>query len=271
MIRDAALLREESKLISARGRAAELRVAVSAHNEALREAMKGLTQAVEAQESGDTRFKELSDAKTKLEALERDVYNPTKLGLFAKAKANKNAKELMLVGKANDFDESLLIGLPGALSKKPDDRSTFDNMVLQAFESQVMTKVAEAEKSIAEEMPGREARAAVVSSARQAHEAVKDRQTASLNELTAAQTSLREGEGYVREAQRSVQSFGQEIQRLMTSKEHAETRLATFRQGPLAAFQDLRTGSADSHTVIIPETATTCSQPAAEGEDVVMK
>merc|ERR1719262_1863555 len=112
------------------------------------------------------------------------------------------------MGKANSFDESLLVGLPGALTKKPDDRSTFDTMVLSAFESQVFTKIAEAEKSIAEEMPGREARAAVVTSARQAHEAVKERQSASLNELTAAQTSLREGEGHVREAQRSVQSFG---------------------------------------------------------------
>merc|ERR1719267_264777 len=53
MIRDAAVLQEESKLIAARGRAAELRVGVSAQNDRLREAMKALNQAAEAQESGD--------------------------------------------------------------------------------------------------------------------------------------------------------------------------------------------------------------------------
>ena len=81
----------------------------------------------------------------------------------------------MLTGKAYAFDESLLVGLPGALTKKPDDRSSFDSMVLQAFESQIMTKIAEAEQSMMVEMPGREARAAVVQSSRSAHEAVKER------------------------------------------------------------------------------------------------
>merc|ERR1719313_1926917 len=107
----------------------------------------------------------------------------------------------MLTGKSYSFDESLLIGLPGSLAKKPDDRSSFDNMVLSAFESQLFTKIAEAEKSIAEEMPGREARAQVVATARQAHEAVKERQTASLEELSKAQSQLQEGEVKVRDAQ----------------------------------------------------------------------
>jgi enoyl-CoA hydratase/carnithine racemase len=269
MIRDAAILHEESKLIAARGRAAELRVAVAKHNGALREAMQSLTQALDAQESGDARFKELSEEKSKLEALDRDVYGPTKLGQFAKAKANKNAKELMLTGKGYNFDESLLTGLPGALTKKPDDRTGFDNMVLSAFESQLFTKIAEAETSIAEEMPGREARAAVVTSARHCHETVKERQSGSLSELSAAQAQLTEGEVLVKDAQRSLRSFDQQMQSLVTSKAHADMRLEAFRKQPLAAFEDLRAGSADSHAIIIPEAPV--SQPDGDAEPEPME
>lgn len=265
VIRDGAQLQEESKLLSTRQKMVELRATVTSNNDALRVSMAGLAEAVEAQEAGDSRYKELNEEKLKLEGLERDVYEPTKMGAFPKAKANKNAKELMLMGKNYGFDESLLIGLPGALSKKPTDRSTFDTMVLSAFESQIMTKIAEAETSMSEEMPGREARAAVVSSARSAFEAVKERHTATLAELAAAQVRLKEGEGEVRESQRQVQSFGQEVQQLMRAKEDAESKLTAFRNGPLAMFEDLRGGSVDSHAVIVPECEGLTAQDRVEG------
>lgn len=267
VIRDGLLLKEESKLVATRQRAVELKAAVTSNNDALREAMQSLSTAVEEQESGDTRYKELSEEKLKLEALERDVYEPTKNGAFPKAKANKNAKDLMLMGKKYSFDESLLVGLPGALTKKPDDRSTFDTMVLNAFESQIMTKIAEAEQSMMVEMPGREARATVVQSARSAHEAVKERHTTTHTELTAAQVLLREGEGRVRDAQRLVQSFGHEVQRLVTAKEHSELRVTAFREGPLAAFEELHKGSVGSHAVIVPEgAASTTKDSSAEAQ-----
>merc|ERR1719272_1554522 len=172
----------------------------------------------------------------------------------------------MLTGKTYSFDEALLVGLPGALSKKPDERSGFDSMVLSAFESQVMRRIAEAETSIAGEMPGREERAAVVHSARLAHESLKERQTSSLDALTAAQAMLREGEIHVQEAQRSVQSLHLEVQEVMMVKQHAQIRLADFRKGPFSAFQDLRTGSASSHAVIAPEIASVVSAVGSVAE-----
>merc|ERR1712106_353191 len=117
---------------------------------------------------------------------------------------------------------------------------------------------------MSQEMPGREARAAVVASAQSAFQAVKERHTANHSELTAAQVGLREGEAEVREAQRLVQSFGQEVQRLMMAKEHAELKLCAFRKGPLAIFEDLRKGSVDSHAVIMPEGAFSTAQDSVE-------
>jgi hypothetical protein len=243
VIREAAILREESCLVSAHCKAAEMKKIAASHNETLKGALGRLNHALESQESGDVKFKELSEEKRKMEVLERDVYAPTKEGLLTKQKSNKNAKELMAIGKSYGFDESLLVGLPGALTKKPDDRSGFDTMVLTAFEAQVMTRIAELDKSIAEEMPGREERAAVVQSARAAHETVKADQDASIKELTAAQAAIKDGEGLVQEAKRSLQNFNMELKRLTLAQESAELRLNSFTNGPLAAFRSLEAGT----------------------------
>lgn len=171
------------------------------------------------------------------------------------------------MGKAYGFDESLLIGFPSALSKNRENRSSFDGMVLQAFETQVLTKLAELDKNIAEEMPGREARAAVVDSARASHEAVRERHLASLAALSAAQAALQEGERGAREAHKTCQRFGAELQGFAVELEHAEMELAAFRRGPLTAYDDLRAGCADSHGPFLADVFESASDASGqEGE-----
>merc|ERR1712028_119123 len=56
-------------------------------------------------------------------------------------KMKKRCNAVVSFAKKLSFDASLISSLPGSLSKKPDERSPFDGMVLQQFEVGVLEKV----------------------------------------------------------------------------------------------------------------------------------
>merc|ERR1740129_1919750 len=214
--RDAGEAAAESRLAALRAALTERRVALTRTTLALREAAKALLA----------------------EQAEKDMYRPLKDRSVTGPAAKKYANALLALGRAHGFDESLLVGLPSALTKTENKRGPFEHMMLKAFEAQVSINIAELDKTLTEGAPAREERAAQVRKVQAAHDATAEAQRAATAEIARAQAALEEGEVAVRIARRAVSEFPPELQRVRTGLERAEGRLVALRAGALAELED---------------------------------
>jgi len=129
-----------------------------------------LKAAMAEQTEGDKDLNKMAAMKAKLEATKRDVFKPLQTGTMSAYKAQKAAASLSTIGKELQFDETLLSELLRALSTKPKERGPIEQMVLQAFETQLITELAELDRGLTELTPGRDSRAAVVQRAQDSHD-----------------------------------------------------------------------------------------------------
>mmetsp|Transcript_14249 Transcript_14249/g.25118 ORF Transcript_14249/g.25118 Transcript_14249/m.25118 type:complete len:917 (+) Transcript_14249:41-2791(+) len=239
--RKAAEASAESDIVSLRTTIRERRLALDTVNEALVGAMQEEKKAQEEQERGDSKYHEMNTEKEKLEAADRDLYKPAKFGQLTKAKAKKNAEALVKLGTEYGFEKSFLVGLPGAFSKnEPGKRSSFDEMVMTAFETQVSTRISELDQKLVQEMPGIEAREAMVQSAKLQHRAAKEKQEKARADIEAARKKERAGVVALQGAKHLVQAFNEELKKMAVDYACAKSRLDAFKDGPMAAFEQLR-------------------------------
>ena len=146
----------------------------------------------------------------------------------------------MTLGRTLNFDETLPVGLLDVLAMQPADRISFDTMVLKAVETQLWTRIAELDTTLAEGAPDEEGRAAAVNSAQTTHDTVKSMQLDSISALDRARDMVTEGEAPLEAARKAGQVFSPELRQARKECEQAQARLAAFCEGPLAAFSHLQ-------------------------------
>ena len=96
----------------------------------------------------------------------------------------------MTLGRTLNFDETLPVGLPDVLAMQPADRISFHTMVLKAVWTQLWTRIAELDTTLAEGAPDEEGRAAAVNSAQTIHDTVKSMRFDSISALDRARENL---------------------------------------------------------------------------------
>lgn len=274
---DARLADAESALVTRQGIVLEKKASLATENTALRVAAKELSDAYTAMEKDNQEIDEAAAKKEAIEVAERTAYQPCKEGGLTAVKVKKHTKTLMALGQKYGFDESLLIGLPMALSKAPGERATFDTMVLNAFEAQMHTKMAEYDKEVAEGAPGKDARAASVEVVQKAHDAAKARQRSCTASLAKAQSGMVEAKNSVQAAKKAAKDHLPILRRVTTELDRAERRLGALQKGALAGFDELRHGCPPAAAAAAPDDAppppiaeevtTETAEPGAGGSD----
>jgi len=199
----------------------------------------GLAVVEQKRKEMDADYDKALTTKNRLVNAGTDDFAPFKVKAADSGDASK-LKRLVAIGEQFSFDPALVQSLSGALKIQPDERGTFNNTVLEHYETALQERVAEQVKLLEQMQPDRDARAANVQaevdkwgSASAAAKAAKDA-------VTAAKAAQKASEAAVRDAVRAIKDFLPDIKKTADKSDAAVARLKAFQDGALAAFAALK-------------------------------
>lgn len=215
----------------------EAKAVVVADIAAREEASAALASALTAQREGDAESEASVALKADVEKAVAEAFEPLKAGTVSdKAIANNFVK---VIGKLQ-LDASLLTALPTALTKPPAERGAFDGMAIEQLEGCVKTQLAELSTALAAAAPAREERAGKVAAAQAVADAAAEKAKASAAALNEADSAVKKGETVLEAASTTFDDFVEASKESEAACEEKEAAVKEFRDGPLAAFKDLR-------------------------------
>eukprot|EP00930_Biecheleria_cincta_P001020 TRINITY_DN102191_c0_g1_i1.p2 TRINITY_DN102191_c0_g1~~TRINITY_DN102191_c0_g1_i1.p2 ORF type:complete len:380 (+),score=153.58 TRINITY_DN102191_c0_g1_i1:78-1217(+) len=226
----------------AAAKAAALEEAKKALDEATKEgkeAQKAVQAATKEQKAGDAENLANEEKKKDLDAALETIFKPLKEGAIEESARKKAIADVTKLGKEFVFDNALLTSLPSALSKKPEERGSFDGLVVNQLEKALTENAEKLAATLEAAAPAKQARADKVAEAQAALDAVtakvKDCQEAVKN----AEAALKEAETTSKASAKSVKQFGPEMKQTEASLSEAKENLESFASGAKATFQEL--------------------------------
>jgi hypothetical protein len=217
-------------------------------------AQAALQEATAAQKQGSESMSLISDEKAAYEAAMKDSFTPLKDGAPEVASNSKQHVEVILpLCKPIGLDQSLLNAFPSAAAKKLDDRGTFDSMVFQQLEEDISKHIASLAEKLSSGAPAAAEHMVAVQTAQAVVDAAMEEQSERNNALQAAKEEQREAEGTLKAAKQAVRDSMPQQRTAETERDAAQTRLADFRQGPLATLRDLSGREEDSEQHAVEE------------------
>jgi SWI/SNF-related matrix-associated actin-dependent regulator 1 of chromatin subfamily A len=202
---------------------------------------KALAEANAATEEGDAELERHVAQKARLEAALNDEFSVAKEGSGDVVIAASEA--LVKLGKQLKFEPSMLTSLPAVLLKAPDQRGSFDTLVLENVETALKKEIATVNEVLAVAEPAKAARHAKVAEAAAALEtgeaASATRKESTKEAVKAASAEQRSAQEGLNVAEASVTAFGPELKALVKGVKEAQEELAHHEKGALAYFKDL--------------------------------
>jgi len=218
--------------------AEQTRSAMEATKDALHDAEK-------AQQVGDASLEVAASDHSEFEAVMKDIYAPLKDGIEDARKYKPTLSKLLKFGAKYELDQSLVDSLPTPLGKEPQARGPFDGIILKQFEEWYSQRVAEYVTTVRDGAEDKAQRATVVEAARATHTEAEDLWMEATGQK--AREELKGWEKALKASQKAAKSFLSDIEEARDEHESAKAQLEAFREGELAAFNDLkdRTGLKD--------------------------
>jgi len=218
--------------------AEQTRSAMEATKDALHDAEK-------AQQVGDASLEVAASDHSEFEAVMKDIYAPLKDGIEDARKYKPTLSKLLKFGAKYELDQSLVDSLPTPLGKEPQARGPFDGIILKQFEEWYSQRVAEYVTTVRDGAEDKAQRATVVEAARATHTEAEDLWMEATGQK--AREELKGCEKALKASQKAAKSFLSDIEEARDKHESAKAQLEAFREGELAAFNDLkdRTGLKD--------------------------
>jgi len=222
-----------------------------------------LDDAEKAQQVGDASLEAAASDHAKFEAVMKDIYTPLKDGIEDARKYKPTLFKLLQFGAKYELDQSLVDSLPTPLGKEPQARGPFDGIILKQFEEWYSQRLAEYDTTVKDGADDKAQRATVVEAARATHTAAVDLWMEASGRK--ARDELKGCEKALKDSQKAAKSFLSDIQEASDEHESAKAELEAFREGSLAAFNDLkdRTGSG-TETKVVAEAASAAPFPQDE-------
>jgi len=156
-------------------------------------------------------------------------------------KEGKKATDgLVSLLKKHKFEESMLIALPAALAKKPEERGQFDAMAISQLEGEIAKMVAEQDAVITAAIPSQEKCDAAIKQAEAALNTARGDQRAAAKEfdlLSKAQSECTEASSA---AQKAVKDLTNQLKKHEKALHNAEAEVDVFQEGALETFKQLR-------------------------------
>merc|ERR1719230_1028432 len=138
------------------------------------------------------------------------------------------------------LEDSLIKSLHLPLSKAPDQRGSFDGVVLKSLEEAIEEKLAKLSSEIEAFGPAKEECAAKVKEAQEAHDSAKEASDSAVEASAEAKKAEEVAKQAAAAAQKSTKSLVSDLAAAAKSLDEAKEALSTFQSGPLAAFNELK-------------------------------
>jgi len=204
-----------------------------------REAKDRIANAQSEHTKTRTELKVLASKRKRLESAKLDL-EPLSDTATSEAGGKKRLTVLHKVGNEFGFHEVLLTALPAVLKKPPSRRQTFDNLTLRQLEVEFTKHNNKANVLLREGEVAVEASLAAVKEVENAALAAVELQNANAQAYTEAKKALGNGKKVAAAARAHVRAFSTDMQRTKLCLERRIKQLSTFRSGPLAAFDAMR-------------------------------
>lgn len=141
--------------------------------------------------------------------------------------------------KPFNFDDTMMMALPKALSQQPSARGQFDAMVLSQFQDDLSERIANLDEIITAAEPLKLKLKDSAHVAENALAVARKRLEQHAFILKAAQVEQGAAEEKLEAAKLSLRSVGPEIRKMERALAKAKNHLTQFRNGPLSAFEEL--------------------------------
>merc|ERR1712217_168976 len=174
-------------------------------------------------------------------------------GGVSEAQRVTHIEALAALAQSLELDSSMQNSLPTALAKAPADCTAFEGLVWQQLEEELTKRIKGLEDKLHSADPDRAQREEAVSSAKAALDAAQAKAQETNGTLEQCKTELDAAKKEHRDSAKSVATFGAEMKQVEKQMNAAKAAYASFTDGAMAAYNDLRV-----FTAILP--------PVAEGE-----
>mmetsp|Transcript_72358 Transcript_72358/g.125529 ORF Transcript_72358/g.125529 Transcript_72358/m.125529 type:complete len:402 (+) Transcript_72358:96-1301(+) len=208
--------------------------------------------AKEAQTKGDAESEALKQEKqTYVSALENN-FKALSEGNFEGEQAAEHYKVIEPLIANLPLDESLRLALPSTCQKKPGDRGSFDNVIMEQLEKALQTRNAALGEQIDAGASAAAERAAAVQAAEQDLQAAKEAKETAQTDLQDAKTKRDEAYELVKSSKKAVAEGVKELEGLTKSHDDKLKFRAHFENWNMSSFAQLKDKSAAPKEVPVP-------------------
>lgn len=195
-----------------------------------------LADADKAITDNDFKLSSAEGLKGKLESA-KEVFGSLKT---SKSTSHKDLSHLVKVLKECMCDADLTNSLSAAFTKEADARTTFDNIVVNELETQIAKQLKDFEFTIKNGESIKLQAANTKTSAEATLTAASEKLTASKAALVDAKAAVTEAKKTLASAKVAVESYDKDMKAATVTLADAKSALASFVEGPLKAFGDLK-------------------------------
>jgi DNA repair exonuclease SbcCD ATPase subunit len=221
---------------------------------AVKEATAKLKEKTDEQHQGDSVVAEI---EKKLATLQDTEKNSLSSLLSSDPEPEEKEKMLRAIGaaaKSFGFDASLMEASFKVLEKKMESRGPgFDETCMMQLKDSFGKAITKLEAQIAEEAPGKAARAAVVAEAASAKATVEKTQEELIDASGKAQEAKEAAAEAVKVAKESLDGFLPDLKKAGEAVDLAKAALQAFTEGPLQSYAVMKDLSEDSFKEPEPE------------------
>jgi len=236
----AAHLAAEEALAAAKAVTADRAAAVKAATEVVHDAKKVKQAKLAEQKKGDASLLAAKKDKENLEGALSGPFHKLKSGDFEAAQAPGLFKSLSSHFSKLSIEESMKIALPSGLQKKPEDRGTFDTLVVNQVEEVFTKKIAELQEILAAGAPEQEERQKAVDAAQAAVEAAEATAAEATAKLAESEAAQQAAEAALEAAAAAVEGYESEYAEATAARDKLKEALETFQSTSVKNFNELK-------------------------------
>mmetsp|Transcript_81475 Transcript_81475/g.148785 ORF Transcript_81475/g.148785 Transcript_81475/m.148785 type:complete len:388 (+) Transcript_81475:102-1265(+) len=208
--------------------------------------------AKEAQTKGDAESEALKQEKQTYESAFEDSFKALHQGDLEGQQAVQHYKVIKPLLANLHLDESLSLALPSTCQKKPENRGSFDNVIMEQLDKALQTRIATLGEQIEAGTSATAERAAAVQAAEQELQSAKEAKETAEKDLSDAKAKRDEADEFLKSSKKAVADGVKELDCLIKSHEDKLKVRIHFENWNLSSFSQLKEKSTAPKEVPAP-------------------
>mmetsp|Transcript_9131 Transcript_9131/g.17083 ORF Transcript_9131/g.17083 Transcript_9131/m.17083 type:complete len:388 (+) Transcript_9131:88-1251(+) len=208
--------------------------------------------AKDAQTKGGAESEALKQEKQTYESAFEDSFKALHQGDLEGQQAVQHYKVIKPLLANLHLDESLSLALPSTCQKKPENRGSFDNVIMEQLDKALQTRIATLGEQIEAGTSATAERAAAVQAAEQELQSAKEAKETAEKDLSDAKAKRDEADEFLKSSKKAVADGVKELDCLIKSHEDKLKVRIHFENWNLSSFSQLKEKSTAPKEVPAP-------------------